>query len=435
MRLQYYFFLLALCVVGLLSWIIYQVVCAPTLLSISLGVGVGLCVAVLIFLSLFYHRSVRAMESISNGIHLLNEQDFSSRLRLTGQYEADRIIGIFNRMMTQLKEERLHVREQNEFSDLLIKASPMGVVVLDHDHRISLLNPAACHLLGVAEQSRVLGYKVAQVRHELLIDLSVVELGEHKIISLSDGHIYRCSLSTFVDRGFPRPFYLIESLTDEVREAEKKAYEKVIRMIAHEVGNSTAGLTSTLGVLIDSFSGDEQMADAVEAMQVCVDRCYGMNRFITSFAEVVRIPEPVLAAHDLGQMLQRVARFASPLGQPYGIEIDLELDEAMPMVAIDVALMEQVLINVVKNAVESIAPDSGRVVLKTSASPLSLSVIDNGVGISSEQEGKLFSPFFSTKPTGQGLGLLFVREVLQRHGFRYSLGTHSDGLTHFVIHF
>lgn len=435
MRLQYYFLLLALCVVGLLLWLIYQVVCDPALLSISLGVGGGICVAVLIFLSIFYQRSVRAMASISDGIHLLNEQDFSSRLRLTGQYEADRIIGIFNRMMTQLKEERLHVREQNEFSDLLIKASPMGVVVLDYDYHITLLNPSACHLLGVVEQSRVLGRKLPEVRHELLVDLSVVALGERKIISLSDGHIYRCSLSTFVDRGFPRPFYLIESLTDEVRGAEKKAYEKVIRMIAHEVGNSTAGLTSTLEVLIDSFSGDEQMTDAVEAMQVCVDRCYGMNRFIMSFADVVRIPEPVLASTDIGQILQRVARFARPLGQPYDIAIDLDLDETMPMVVVDVALMEQVLINVVKNAVESISPISGRVVLKTLANPLSLSVIDNGVGISPEQEGKLFSPFFSTKPTGQGLGLLFVREVLQRHGFRYSLGTHSDGLTHFVIHF
>lgn len=435
MRLQYYFLLLALFVVGLLSWMIYQVLRAPELLSISLGVGMVLSLGVLVLLWVVYERSVRAMESISNGIHLLNEQDFSSRLRPTGQYEADRIIGIFNRMMTQLKEERLHVREQNEFSDLLIKASPMGVVVLDYDHRITLLNPSACYLLAVKDQSRVLGRKVREVRHELLVDLSVVALGERKIISLGDGHIYRCSLSTFVDRGFPRPFYLIESLTDEVRSAEKKAYEKVIRMIAHEVGNSTAGLTSTLGVLIDSFSGEAQMADAVEAMQVCVDRCYGMNRFITSFAEVVRIPEPVLALSDIGELVQRVARFSHSLSQAHEVSIKLDLDEAMPQLSVDVALMEQVLINVVKNAVESIAHGPGRVVLRTSTSPLSLSVIDDGAGISPEQEGKLFSPFFSTKPAGQGLGLLFVREVLQRHGFRYSLSTHADGLTHFVIYF
>lgn len=434
MRLRYYFLLLALCILALLLWMIYQVLHTPALLSISLGVGVSICIGVLIFLMLFYQRSVRAMESISNGIYLLSEQDFSSRLRPTGQYDADRIIFIFNRMMAQLKEERLHVREQNEFSDLLIKASPMGVVVLDHDHRIAHLNPAACNLLGVDAPERVLGHKVREVRHEFLIDLGAIALGERKITSLSDGHIYRYTLSTFVDRGFPRPFYLIESLTDEVREAEKKAYEKVIRMIAHEVGNSTAGITSMLGVLIDSFSSDAQMADAVETMQVCVDRCYGMNRFITSFAEVVRIPEPVLATYDVGQILQRVARFATPLAQQYDISVELDLDTSMPEVKLDIALMEQVLINIVKNAVESIAPDQGCVVLKTSSSPLSISVVDDGGGISPEQEGKLFSPFFSTKPTGQGLGLLFVREVLQRHGFRYSLGTYADGLTHFVIY-
>lgn len=104
--------------------------------------------------------------------------------------------------------------------------------------------------------------------------------------------IYRCSRLSFVDRGFAHPFILIESLTSEVVKAEKKAYEKVIRMIAHEVNNTVAGITSTLESVSDALQDTEDSDDLREVMQVCVERCYSMSRFITNFADVVKILMP-----------------------------------------------------------------------------------------------------------------------------------------------
>ena len=111
----------------------------------------------------------------------------------------------------------------------------------------------------------------------------------------------------------------------------------------------------------------------------------------------------------------------------------MEIDESLKDVMLDAALFEQVLVNIIKNAAESIETD-GEIIVRTLA-PATVEVIDNGQGISKETEAKLFSPFFSTKPNGQGIGLIFIREVLMRHGCTFSLRTYVDGLTRFRIIF
>lgn len=112
-------------------------------------VAEGGIVLILVYLSVFYHKLVKPLNTIGNGMELLREQDFSSRLSPVGQYEADRIVNIFNRMMEQLKNERLRMREQNYFLDLLIQASPMGVIILTLNEEVSQMNPMAVKMLGV----------------------------------------------------------------------------------------------------------------------------------------------------------------------------------------------------------------------------------------------------------------------------------------------
>ena len=105
-----------------------------------------------------------------------------------------------------------------------------------------------------------------------------------------------------------------------------------------------------------------------------------------------------------------------------------------PNVQMDALLFEQVLINIIKNAAES-TQNGGKVILKTTANPPAIEIIDDGKGIDKSVEAKIFSPFFSTKPNGQGIGLLFTREVLNAHQCTFSLRTYSDGLTRFQIVF
>ena len=394
----------------------------------------GIVTLSLFYLLYFYRKVVKPLNSIAGGMDLLQAQDFSSRLAPVGQREADRIVSIFNRMMNQLKEERLHLREQNHFLDLLISTSPMGVIILTLDEQISMANKAALEFLNENTEEDVLNKTMDQLRGNLAEELNRLPKETTTTIRLSDSHIYRCSHLSFIDRGFAHPFYLIESLTSEVMKAEKKAYEKVIRMIAHEVNNSVAGITSTLDTIDDALQSMNDTEDIREVMKVCIERSYSMSRFITNFADVVKIPEPQLEEVHLNDRVVACKIFMENLCQNRDIELRLELCKENPMVSMDTALFEQVIINIIKNATESI-DTHGKIIIRTSALPAMLEIGDTGKGISKETETKLFSPFFSTKPNGQGIGLIFIHEVLMKHGCTFSLRTYQDGITRFRICF
>lgn len=429
MRIKYYSFILALLLVGLAVMLVRFYSGGN---SLHLYLMEGVIAFLLIFWLIFNRKIVKPLELIGNGMDLLREQDFSSRLTQVGQFEADRVVNIFNRMMDQLKNERLRLREQNHFLDLLIQASPMGVVIVDFDGRITQVNPMAVKMFGLpAEQLH--GCKLAEVQAALAKELARMKRDETAVVRLNDSNIYKCTCTTFTDSGFPHPFYLMERMTDELMRAEKKAYEKVIRMIAHEVNNTTAGITSALDSAWQVLSEEQGMDDLCGMMRVCMERCYSMSRFITRFADVVKIPEPVLAPVDLNALATSCARFMESVCKERNIGLRLECDPEAGLVKADVSLMEQVLVNILKNAVESIGSD-GEIIVRTAAKAF-IEIVDNGPGISKEVESKLFSPFFSTKPNGQGIGLVFIREVLSRHRCSFSLSTYEDGLTRFRIRF
>lgn len=432
MRLSTLFFLL-----GLLLALAWGILLSFTLSTKSplLYVGEGVISFSLVILFYFYWKVVKPLHSIASGMELLREQDFSSRLAPVGQAEADRIVEMFNRMMDQLKNERLRLWEQNHFLDLLINVSPMGVIILTFDEQISMLNTAALRFLGYTSAEELMGKWLEELDTPLAEEVSRLPKDTTDTIRLSDAKIYRCSRLSFVDRGFAHPFVLIESLTTEVVKAEKKAYEKVIRMIAHEVNNTTAGITSTLETVGDALETlEEETGDLREVMQVCVERCLGMSRFITNFANVVKIPEPSLEQVRLNDRVTACRMFMETICRERQITLHNELCAENPKVWMDTALFEQVLVNIIKNAAESIG-QGGDIFIRTSVSPVMLEIADTGKGISKEVETKLFSPFFSTKPHGQGIGLIFIREVLTRHGCAFSLRTYPDGLTRFRISF
>ena len=394
----------------------------------------GLITLSLVYLVYFYRKVIKPLNSIAGGMDLLRAQDFSSRLAPVGQREADRIVQVFNRMMDQLKEERLRLREQNHFLDLLISVSPMGVIILTLDEKISMTNKAALEFMDEGPEENLIGKGMDELNGTLAEELKRLPKGATETIRLSNSRIYRCSRLSFIDRGFAHPFYLIESLTADVMKAEKKAYEKVIRMIAHEVNNSVAGIASTLDTVNDALQTIDDTEDLQEVMKVCIERSFSMSRFITNFADVVKIPEPQLEEVSLNDRVFACKRFMENVCQSRDIDLQMNLCEENPTVSIDTSLFEQVLINIIKNAAESIG-EKGSITIRTSASPLMLEIGDTGQGISKETETMLFTPFFSTKPNGQGIGLIFIREVLMKHNCNFSLRTYPDGITRFRICF
>ncbi len=390
-------------------------------------------ISILLFL-IFYNMLLKPYKMISNGMDLLRQQDFSSRLRAVGHKETDTLIRVFNKMIDQLKEERLHVREQNHFLDLLIKASPQGLIILDFDNKISQINPAGLRLLDLDSQESVVGKSLEESNIQIGKTLAQLQPDEDAVIRISGISLYSCIRSSFIDRGFTHPFILIEELTHEILKLEKKSYENIIRMMAHEVNNSVAAVSSTLNVISDSLKQDQdnELADVLPAVNASSERCNHLSRFITNFADVVKIPQPHLSNTDLNELARSVEALCSFECNKHNIKIILSLSETPCHISTDSIQMEQVLVNLVKNARESIW-ENGEIKIITSANPHQITVEDNGPGISDEVRKKLFTPFFTTKPNGQGIGLLFIREVLMNLGYKFSFATENDGKTRFRI--
>lgn len=427
MRINRIYMLLCLVVLATLALLVWVTLSSD--MGLYFVLAQLLVVVTLLLLAYLYFRTIKPLRTIISGVDLLNAQDFSTRLQHVKQRDIDHIVDLFNRLLQQLKDERLRVREKNEQLDILINASPMGVVILDLDDNISLINPSACSILGCDESIS----RLTDVEGYLAVELSGLELDSSKVVHLSDGNIFKCTHSSFVVSGFKRSFFLIEKMTEELLFAERKAYEQVIRMIAHEVNNSMAGVSSAVELVqgIIEQQGDKEIADILATSS---RRCISLSHFISRFADVVKIPEPILNEIELNTFVVNNSKLYESMAMGRDILVKFTLSSEPITVSIDVAQMGQVMLNIIKNALEAIR-GSGVIEISTFHTPPSIVVSNNGEVIPLESERNLFSPFYSTKPKGQGIGLMIIREVLIKHNFRYSLSTDQLGVTNFVIYF
>ena len=417
MKLKHYFVLLTVGIVLLAGVALFATFRSHPLLFY---VTEGFVVVLLCYLWYFYRKTIRPYDTLIGGMELVKDLDLTTRLAPSGQHETDVIVRTFNDLLGRLRSEHLRLEEQYTFLNLLIEASPMGVIQCDLDGNTTSMNPAAREMLSPSIEEAI---------HAL-------PLGETTTVRIPGGpQLFRISHLSFPDRGYLHPFFLIESLTSEIRLAEKAAYERVIRMIAHEVNNSVAGIIS----LIEN--GKLKIEDEASASE----RLTALSSFVSRFAEVVKIPQPQLQLCDLSEEVEACRPFLENLCTQAHVHIDFRLtDEAVP-VHLDTALFQQVLINIVKNAVESIGKATGRrvsgnatqgLVILEATTPATLTITDNGHGIPPAIAKNLFTPFFSTKPQGQGLGLLLIRDILTSHHCTFNLLTDpEDHLTRFTIQF
>ena len=399
----------------------------------------GICAFILMLLWLLWRSVAKPLDMVEKGYGLLMSQDFNSRLLKVREYHADRIAELFNRMSSELKNERLLLSEQEGFLKQLVEVSPMGVAVLDFDNRITMMNRAFMDMGDIREKEELEGKPLENIDSELVREAMKVKQGESAVVRLSDTRIYRVSNLWFMEQGFRRPFILVESLTEEVMRAERLAYEKVIRVISHEVNNTMGGVVSLLELLSDT-SDDEEMRNVIESGE---ERCRSLSEFIRNYADVVKVANPVLVKKEMNSEIERISPFLRTFTGD-DVELELNLSEDAVNVKIDSVLWEQVMINIVKNAAESVRMKKvsepalkGKVSVSVfkNRSGAVVEVADNGIGISAETWKKLFTPFVSTKSNGQGIGLTLVSEILSRHGCRFSLRTGADGLTRFSIRF
>lgn len=384
-----------------------------------------------------FNALFKPIELVNSGVETLKHRDFTSKFLPIKQPELDRLIEVYNRMLDELREERLRLQEQHYFLDRVLTASPSGILTFDFDERIALVNPSAAKMLQTSAKT-LIGKSLAELHSPFAEALRRLTLHEAQVLPLHGNRRVKCQKLEFMDQGFARSFILMEELTEELRRSEKSAYEKLIRMMSHEVNNSVGAVTSLLHSVSNYKDqlrpGDRE--DFEHALQVAITRNGHLNAFMRGFAEVVRLPRPNPQPCDLKQLLAEIVLLFQAESKEKHIEWKWDVQTTLPKLALDRGQMEQVFINLGKNAMEAIGAN-GVITIRIGQrrEKFFVALEDSGAGISAEAQAHLFTPFFSTKANGQGLGLTLVQEILTQHQLEFSLESIAGGPTRFVICF
>ena len=419
---------------GFLTGSRWWVLGAEAALVVSLVVGAKLLRALM-----------APLDTLVQGAHLLHEGDLTTRLLPVGQPEVDALVGVYNGMADRLREERSRGQERYHLLNQLLGASPSGVVFLDLDGRIDYANPAALRWLGPAAAASKPGPALVDPARdgeglggEARLGRVLAGLGPEQVelVALPGGGRLRCRRGSFIDRGAARTFFLIEELTEELRQAEKSAYEKLIRMMAHEVNNSVGAANSLLHSCLnyEALLPEEHREDFRMALQVVVNRTQQLSTLMRGFAEVVRLPTPQKVPCDVVALLEDVAVLMRSACAERQVHWHWDIQDRPPPIAMDRIQIEQVLVNVVKNALEAIG-SGGSITVRVGCHGARTQVVieDSGPGLSPEARQQLFIPFFTTKEQGQGIGLTLVQQILAQHRFEFALESPSGGPTRFSI--
>lgn len=392
---------------------------------------VGLMVSLFIAY-VMYQSLIQPLQLMKSGVSAIQDGDFNVRFLETKSSDINGLIAVYNSMLDKLREEGLKTQEQAYFLENLIKASPVGIILMDYDGNIAEINSKAQKLLACHHLQKPV--KLEEIEHPVISEIIKLKIGENAILTYDGLHRYKCQLNQLMHRGFHRRYVLIEELSEELLKNEKAAYGKVIRMMAHEVNNSMGAVNSILQSVAD-FAFEDGDNEYVEALLIAKTRNEELAYFMKRFADVIRLPMPVTMIANLYELVASVMDLMRKAAEEGHINMVLDYDDKDNLISCDPAQIKQVLVNILKNAIESIGK-YGQIKVCLSKNPPHIAIKDNGPGISEQARGMLFTPFFSTKSKGQGIGLIITRDILINHGATFSLATDkTSGWTTFSIGF
>jgi two-component system nitrogen regulation sensor histidine kinase NtrY len=383
----------------------------------------GVFVAVPLILLGARHLSrpwVRVVSAVRDGIQSLRDHDFSLSIARTEDAELDALTQAYNSLGELLRRERLDLYQRELLLDTVMQSSPLAMVLSDAGGRVVYSNVAARALLNA-------GRKLEGLALEGLLEASPAALraalgsGGDTLFTMAvagEPEVYHLSQRRFFLNARAHQLLLLKQLTRELAAQELAVWKKVIRVIAHELNNSLAPITSLAhsGRLLARAPDPEQLE---RVFATIAERAAHLATFIEGYGRFAKLPRPRRHAVTWPQLLARLeGTFAHRvLGAPPGRSAEL-----------DAGQIEQVLINLLKNAAESgSAPSEVTLAIHDEGSGFRLEVADRGSGLTEATLRDALLPFYSTKATGTGLGLTLCREIVEAHGGRLSLANRAAG--------
>ena len=394
---------------------------SEAILLISIGLSISL-----------YKKLIRPIELMQTGTNALVNKDFTVKYVKTGAKEVDQLIEVYNTMIDTLREEQTRTVEQSYFLEKLIQASPIGMIILDFDGNITDINSQAASILNINLPAK--GKVFNAHTHSLIPQILELNNGDTKLLTQNGYEKYRCQIDMVIHKGFPRRFIILADMTTEILESEKEAYGRVIRMMAHEVNNSMGAINSILHTVAEfGFTSPDSDPELKDSLNIAIDRNKSLAKFIDNFADIIRLPKPIKSKQDLNKLLINASKPWEATARNKNILFEYDINTQKIELDIDASQIERVVSNALKNAIESLE-SNGKIIIQSQSNPASFSIIDDGPGLSRSAKEKMFTPFYSTKSNGQGIGLMLCRDIIENHNGSLDLSTNeNDGLTYFTV--
>ena len=407
--------------------------------NISLTVKIALTAISLLWIAIVAasvrEKIIHHIRTLSNLIEALRAEDYSlkgSRAREPG--ELAELYQQINALNNKLKESRQIEFELENLLEKVVNQINVAIIACDADDSIRLVNKLASKLLNKSPQFLI----GVELRDTELKNLPLGSAEQNKRSQLID-HVFpgaegrwQINQQFYRDQGKPGRIIFITDLKQVLNEEEVNAWQRLIRVIGHEVNNSLTPITSicqTVESLLARPAGERNDQDIRDGLSVIAERAKNLKNFISVYARIARLPEPQKVVFTPGDLMKKIQRFFSPLERAANDQqtVPVECEEQVPTAKLfgDLAHLEQVLINLIKNAIEasSASREPVKVSVQVSEERCEFVITDSGTGISNT--ANLFVPFYTTKSQGAGIGLTLCRQIASKHGGHISLENRS----------
>jgi two-component system nitrogen regulation sensor histidine kinase NtrY len=391
-----------------------------TLLILSLWLG---------FAFSLRHRVVFSLQTLSNLLAAMREEDFSIRARGARPDDAMGEVMIeVNALSTMLREQRLGAMEATSLLRTIIEEIDLAIFTFDHETKLRLVNRAGERLLA-RPLERLLGSTAAEVGLAACLDGETARTMDLTFPAASGRWSMR--RGSFRQGGLPHHLVVLSDLSRTLRDEERQAWQRLIRVLGHELNNSLAPIQSVAQGLESGLNSANQLPelrsgaaapileDLHQGLGIIRSRTEALGRFMAAYARLARLPKPKHLPVHVAEWVNRTAKLETR------VKVCVK-DGPRALISADVDQLEQLLINLIRNAADASLETDGEVQVGWSllGSQLEVWVTDDGPGISNT--ANLFVPFFTTKPAGSGIGLVLSRQIAEAHGGELTLKNRVD---------
>ena len=356
-------------------------------------------------------RAVRPMQTLSNMVAAIREGDTSIRARGA---DPEGALGLalweVNALTESVRRQRLGAIAATALLRRVMDSVDVAVFGFDPERRLRLVNGEGERMLGKPSE-RLLGLEAQWLGLGACLEGETPRLADLRLAGASGR--WELRRGQYIQDGRPHELVFLSDVSRSLREEEREAWQRLIRVLSHEINNSLAPIQSIAGslkaLLARSESSAAPAAELSDALDIIETRSRSLARFMQAYARLARLPKPTPGAVDAGAWVRRVAALETRLAVEVvgGPEVTLKADGDQ---------LEQLLINLVRNAADAALETRGRVWLEWSVAGdlFELRVLDEGPGVA--DTANLFVPFFTTKPAGTGIGLALSRQIAEAHG-------------------